>query len=88
MKTLRNIFGNSIPNPQDYQLTRWNKDIFSFGAYSYYATASTPKHRLELAKSVEKKLYFAGEATSLDYPATVHGAYLSGLRTAQEITTN
>ena len=28
---------------------------------------------------------FAGEATSREYPATVHGAYLSGLRAAKEI---
>ncbi|BAQ60798.1 amine oxidase [Geminocystis sp. NIES-3708] len=84
MKTLRSIFGNSIPNPQDYQLTRWNSDPFTFGSYSYYATGSTPKHRRELAKPIGKRVYFAGEATSLDYPATAHGAYLSGLRVAKE----
>ncbi|WP_308255776.1 FAD-dependent oxidoreductase [Geminocystis sp. GBBB08] len=85
MKTLRSIFGNSIPNPQDYQLTRWNSDQFTFGSYSYYAIGSTPQHRRELGKPIGKQVYFAGEATSLDYPATVHGAYLSGLRVAEEL---
>ena len=30
-------------------------------------------------------LHFAGEATCRYYPATVHGAYLSGLRVANEV---
>lgn len=85
MKTLRQIYGNSIPQPIDYQLTRWSQDPFTFGSYSYYATNSTPNHRQELAKPINKKVFFAGEATSIDYPATVHGAYFSGLRVSQEI---
>jgi len=35
--------------------------------------------------AVEDRLFFAGEATSRDYEATVHGAYRSGLRAAEEI---
>ncbi|WPF86992.1 FAD-dependent oxidoreductase [Cyanobacterium aponinum AL20118] len=85
MKTLRQIYGNSIPQPIDYQLTRWSQDPFTFGSYSYYATNSTPNHRQELAKPINKRVFFAGEATSIDYPATVHGAYFSGLRVSQEI---
>ena len=38
-----------------------------------------------LAKPVKNRLFFGGEASSEDYPATVHGAYLSGQRAAQEI---
>jgi hypothetical protein len=30
--------------------------------------------------------YIAGEATSREYPATVHGAYLSGIAAAEEVT--
>ncbi|MGI0479248.1 flavin monoamine oxidase family protein [Geminocystis sp. CENA526] len=85
MKNLRQIYGNSIPQPIDYQLTRWSQDAFSFGSYSYYAINSTPNHRQELAKPINQQVFFAGEATSVDYPATVHGAYLSGLRVSQEI---
>ena len=42
-------------------------------------------HRRRLARAVNGRLYFAGEATSWRYPATVHGAYLSGVRVADEI---
>lgn len=38
-----------------------------------------------LAQPVGKNLHFAGEATSLKYPATVHGAWLSGIREAKMI---
>jgi hypothetical protein len=30
-------------------------------------------------------LYFAGEATHRTFPATVHGAYLSGIAAAEEV---
>ena len=40
-----------------------------------------------LARPVEKTLYFAGEATaSAPHYQTVHGAYLSGKRVAQEVS--
>ncbi|KAE8702266.1 Lysine-specific histone demethylase 1-like protein 2 [Hibiscus syriacus] len=38
-----------------------------------------------LAESIGNRLFFAGEATTLQYPATMHGAYLSGLRDASRI---
>lgn len=38
-----------------------------------------------LAESIDERIYFAGEHTSADYPATDHGAYLSGTRAAREI---
>jgi hypothetical protein len=34
---------------------------------------------------VENRVFFAGQATSQFFPATVHGAFLSGVRAAYEI---
>ncbi|MCE7861530.1 MAG: FAD-dependent oxidoreductase [Chloroflexi bacterium CFX2] len=56
MHTLRVMFGDDIPEPDD-----------------------------TLAEPVGEVLFFAGEATSREYPSTVHGAYLSGLRAAEEL---
>jgi monoamine oxidase len=38
-----------------------------------------------LARPIDKKLFFAGEATSVGHIGTVHGAIQSGQRAAQEI---
>ncbi len=85
MQTLRTIYGVSIPEPIDYQMTRWASDPFSLGSYSYNPVGAVPKMRQELAAPLAKSLFFAGEASNKDYFGTAHGAYLSGLRAAQEI---
>ena len=88
MDTLRIIFGNEIPQPIDYQITRWASDPFSRGSYSYNAVGSTPNMRDVLAAPLNKQLYFAGEATERNYFGTAHGAYLSGLRAAKNVSSN
>jgi monoamine oxidase len=85
MATLRHLFGSGIPEPIDYQITRWASDPFALGAYSYNPAGADPKLRRQLAKPVADKLYFAGEATDHEYFGTAHGAYLSGLRAAEQI---
>ena len=44
-----------------------------------------PTDRNNLAAPLNNRLYFAGEHTSANYPATVHGAYLSGLAAASAV---
>ncbi len=36
----------------------------------------------DLARPISNRLFFAGEATNRHHPATVPGAYLSGVRAA------
>lgn len=85
MQTLRTIFGNAIPDPVDYQLTRWAADPYALGSYSFNPVGYTPALRTELAKALGQKVFFAGEATEVQHFSTAHGAYLSGLRAAKEI---
>lgn len=85
METLRTIFGADIPQPVDYQITRWASDSFTRGSYSYNALGSTPVMRDALASALNKQLFFAGEATDRDYFGTAHGAFLSGLRVSRDI---
>ncbi|WP_049768821.1 flavin monoamine oxidase family protein [Roseiflexus castenholzii] len=85
MRTLRIIYGTDIPQPVDYRMTRWAADPFASGSYSFLATGAAPNDYDTLAQPVGKRLFFAGEHTHRDYPATVHGAYLSGERAANEM---
>lgn len=85
MDTLRQIYGDDIPEPLDYQITRWASDPFALGSYSYNAVGSVPAMRQDLAAPLGESVFFAGEATSEAYFGTTHGAYLSGLQAAQDI---
>ncbi|SPN96946.1 related to VPS33 - vacuolar sorting protein [Cephalotrichum gorgonifer] len=81
---LSKIFGRSVPLPIEATVTRWLKDRFSRGSYSSSGPTMQPTDYDTMAKTVGN-LYFAGEHTIGTHPATVHGAYLSGLRAASEI---
>lgn len=85
MQTLRVMFGADIPEAQGVSITRWGKDPFAFGAYSHIPPFASGEDFDALAEPVDDVLFFAGEATSREYPGTVHGAYLSGKRVAEEI---
>ena len=53
----------------------------AFGSYSSMGVGGLGGEDYDvLAESVSGRLFFAGEATTKKYPATMHGAFLSGLR--------
>jgi len=85
MATLRTIFGENIPDPLAWQITRWAADPYALGSYSYLTPGTDGETLDALATPVSGRLFFAGEATSREYQATVHGAYLSGIHAAEEL---
>lgn len=85
MKTLQTIFGPDIPQPIDFQITRWASDPYAMGAYSFNAIGSTPAMRRALAKNLKNRLFFAGEASHEKFFGTAHGAYLSGISAAKNL---
>lgn len=86
MTVLRGIFGDDdVMEPIDFCVTRWGQDRFSRGSYSFIATGCNGEHYEKLSYSVRDKLYFGGEHTIRKWPASVHGAYLSGIREARKI---
>jgi len=74
-----------LPEPTGALVTRWAADPFARGSYSFLAVGSSPDDQRALAEPVGERLHFAGEATQEEFFATVHGAYLSGLREAERI---
>ncbi|KAK0602926.1 hypothetical protein LWI29_038298 [Acer saccharum] len=88
LSVLRGIYnpkGIDVPNPLQSICTRWGSDPFTYGSYSHVRVRSSGSDYDVLAESVGGRLFFAGEATTKQYPATMHGAYLSGLREASRI---
>ena len=85
MNELKLIYGDHIPAPSGHLITRWNTDPFSYGSYSYVPKGVSASMREVLAEPVSQKVFFAGEATHSEFPSTVHGAYLSGVREANRI---
>ncbi|XWS09939.1 hypothetical protein CRYUN_Cryun39dG0032800 [Craigia yunnanensis] len=88
LSKLRGIYGPKgvdVPDPIQTICTRWGNDPLSYGSYSHVRVQSSGCDYDILAESVGNRLFFAGEATTRQYPATMHGAYLSGLREASRI---
>ncbi|KXZ47813.1 hypothetical protein GPECTOR_32g425 [Gonium pectorale] len=99
MTVLRNIFERPggkpaataagrpvVPTPLQAVVTRWGSDPYSRGSYSSMALSCRgAAEYAAMAAPVAGRLFFAGEATIHKYPATMHGAFLSGLREAGRI---
>jgi monoamine oxidase len=82
MASFRKIFGSSVPEPEAVMQTRWSSDPYSYGSYSYISVGAKTEYYDTLARPINNRVFFAGEATHRRYPGTVHGAYLSGIREA------
>ncbi|MFT4729422.1 MAG: polyamine oxidase [Granulosicoccus sp.] len=74
-----------VPNPISSLVSRWRADPFAQGSYSFLAKGSFPEDRKTLSASIQGRIFFAGEATHSDFPATVHGALMSGVRAAEQL---
>jgi len=61
----------------------WGTDPFARGAYSHALPGKADCRRV-LAAPVDDRLFFAGEACSLDFFSTAHGAYLTGVAAADQ----
>ncbi len=82
---LAKMFGKGAVAPVEYLITKWSADPFAVGAYSHLRVGARAKDYDALAKPVDDRLFFAGEATIRQHPGTVHGALMSGIREAKRI---
>jgi monoamine oxidase len=80
---LASALGKKVPRPKDMIVSKWGHDPYSLGAYSFMGVGVTPIDRTMLGKPLLGSIYFAGEAVSENYSATMHGAYESGLSAAK-----
>ena len=62
----------------------WGTDPLAMGSYSA-ARVGKVAARATLAKPIDNRLYFAGEAISTTAHSSLHGAYLTGQSAAKSI---
>ena len=74
----------SLPRLEEAIVTKWSQDPFARGTYSYLGPKAEPGD-YEAMAAPTGNVHFAGEATCGTHPATVHGAFISGLRAAAEV---
>lgn len=83
---IRPILGATPPALKSSRVTRWKSEAYSKGSYSF-AAVGTKVTDFDTIARPQGRLYFAGEHTNGTYRGTVHGAYLSGQRAADEVIT-
>lgn len=74
--------GHAVPDAS--LSTRWAKDRFARGSYSFLAVGSSSRDRAMLASPVGR-VVLAGEHTSTDRPATMDGALIAGRHAARRL---
>ena len=84
-EALQTMFGRDIPPPDASISSTWQQNERTRGSYSFLPVGVEPRARKALAADLNGRVFFAGEATAQDYPATVHGAWLSGQRSARDV---
>lgn len=84
--TLRKMFPSAVINPLGHMMSHWGADRFVGMSYTFVPFGSDGDATYnQLKKSIDEKLYFAGEHTIAAEPQTMAGAYISGLREAGQI---
>lgn len=85
LNVLEKMFNQQNLEPTDYHISRWTTAPHFQGAYSFSNSDDTEENIRVLAKPVDEKLFFAGEATSVEGQAYAHGALMSGIREAKRL---
>jgi polyamine oxidase len=82
---LRKAQGGPIPDPTDVVVTRWGKDRFSRGSYSFVPVGARTGDQDVLTAPVGGRLLFAGEASNAVRYGYADGAFSTGIREAKRL---
>ena len=83
LENLRHVAGNeAVPEPVRHIVSAWSGDAWIKGSYSCARPGAANQRRV-LAQPVDDRILFAGEATSSDFYASVHGACFTGRAAAR-----
>ena len=83
LEKLRHVAGReAVPEPVRHIVSAWDGDAWVKGSYSCARPGAANQRRV-LAQPVDDRIFFAGEATSSDFYASVHGACFTGQAAAR-----
>ena len=89
LAVLRRSFGAHVTSLfKRSVVSDWGRNPYARGSYSYVAVGGSGRDYDELAWPVgvcSQRVFFCGEHTNGQHPATATGAFISGLREAQRI---
>jgi polyamine oxidase len=79
MLKLREMYGESIPDPLDMTVPRWDSDPLFRGSYSNWPLGELDQHHDNLRQPIgNNTVHFAGEAYSKELFGYVQGAWEGG----------
>ncbi|MET0989807.1 MAG: FAD-dependent oxidoreductase [Glaciihabitans sp.] len=76
---------SALPEPAGLQRSSWSTESVAMGSHRYITPGTSPDLRGVLAAPVIDRVFFAGEATSVEHASSVRGARESGARAAGEV---
>ncbi|EDO07359.1 vin containing amine oxidoreductase family protein [Babesia bovis T2Bo] len=91
LEVLCNSFGiavDDMPYPVDAMVTRWYRDPYSMGSYSYPGVDAVDDDIIHLKSPYpvdDPRVLFSGEYLSSSYYQCVDGAYDTGVRAAEDV---
>ena len=89
MSELDTIFdGKASQNYMSHIIQNWSKEPYIQGSYSDSFTQDQNSTVNTLLNPVDQKIYFAGEALSVNNQATVHGACETAYTMVEKILKN
>jgi len=80
--------GKATPNYVQHVVQNWSAQPFVEGAYSYTVNGPSKATLERIIQPVMKKVFFAGEALSIENQSMVHGAIESAYHAAERIITD
>ncbi|KAN0080027.1 hypothetical protein V8E55_009593 [Tylopilus felleus] len=82
MEVLRAMYPNiTVPEPIAIHMPSWHSNPLYRGSYSNWGPSYVPGHSENLKATLNNRLWFAGEATSVKHFGFLQGAYLEGQST-------
>ena len=86
LKVLSNVWKDDVSDVAAIMRTNWLGDPLSFGAYSFPKPDNSEEDFEIFSEPLKGRVFFCGEHTNLRFLANTHGALMSGMRVANQIS--